>query len=255
MEEVIGSILAQILSSLVEKGIKYLIKKATDSLGNVITQIVLPVDSDGDGVTDYEDVLFSFDYLIPDSDSSYTLVNRDDEIGFGLPEFQPIDHNEIIEYLSDKFSGNSDGYLIDRDSDGLPEVYCPLPYDYTGDGVNDWGQLIDLDHNGIPDASPLAPFYPVGSDGYNQILNSDENEKSIIIVSPDGTLSVYDADGELQYEDFNEAYSLWLKDNAALDKPFSYYSVTEALLLIVALFAGVSLIGKLFKRRNYHGHY
>ena len=38
---------------------------------------------------------------------------------------------------------------------------------------------------------------------------------------------------------------------AALDKPFKNYSVTEALLLIVAIFAGVSLIGKLFKRRVY----
>lgn len=254
MEIIIGSILSEIISSLIDQGIKYLIKKGTDAFGNVITQIVVPVDEDGDGETDREDVIYSFDYLIPD-DSGYTLVNRGDEIGFGLPLYEPVDYFDIVPYLSDTFSGNSNGYLIDLDADGEPEVYKPLPFDVTEDGRDDWVLVVDDDENGIPDASPDSPFFPVGSEGYNQIISSEDYGKSLIIVSPDGNISVYDPSGELQYEDFNEAYSLWLHDNAALDKPFKYYSVTEALLLIVALFAGVSLFGKLFKRRNYNGRY
>lgn len=253
--ETVALILSQIIEGLISDYVNYEIRRKVDRIGNSISQIVAVFDDDGDGVTDREEVMYSFDVSIPDLSDGYCIVNKGDEIGLGLPELRPVDQIDIIDYLTDSISGNSNGYLIDRNADGDPEVYVPLPFDVTGDGLDDWGQVVDSDHNGVPDASDDAPFYPVGSDGYNQIISSQDSGKSLIIVSPDGNISVYDPAGDLQYEDFNEAYSLWLKDNAALDKPFSYYSVTEALLLIVALFAGVSLVGKLFKRRNYHGHY
>lgn len=252
MEEIIISIIYQVIGSLIEQGITYIIRQATDELGNWVTQIVVPQDRDGDGVNDYEDIIYSFDTLIPDTSNGFCLCNRDDEVGIGLPMFDLIDSKEFtqrIEYRGDgTLTGNDHGYILGRD------VYCPLPVDFDGDGQLDWGKVIDDDDNGIPDASPEAPFYPVGSDGFRTYIensHSSEKEKSFIIVSAEGTVSVYDPNGDLTEEDYDKAYTLWLKDNAALDKPFKNYSVTEALLLIVAIFAGVSLIGKLFKRRAY----
>lgn len=184
-------------------------------------------------------------FSIPDLSDGYCIVNRDDEIGIGLPQFELIDATDMAGRLVDTVTGNNNGYLIGDD------VYVPLPFDFSGDSQLDWGRVIDDDDNGIPDASDDAPFFPIGSEGYKQIVSGSGGEKSFIIVSADGTVSIYDPNGDLTEQDYNQAYSFWLKDNNALDKPFKYYSVTEALLLIVALFAGASLIGKLFKRRIY----
>lgn len=242
--------LSEVIGDLVLRYCKWEIQRKIDSIGNSISQIVAVFDDDGDGVTDREEVVFEFDVSVPDLSDQFSIVNRDDEIGLGYPQLQIVPACDLPAFIEGvTVTGNDHSILIDD------EVYCPLPLDYDGDGLPDWGKVIDEDHNGVPDAAPDVPFYPVGSDGYNQIISAGDSGKSLIIVSPDGNISVYDPAGELQYEDFNEAYSLWLQDNAALDKPFAYYSVTEALLLIVALFAGVSLVGKLFKRRYYNGHH
>lgn len=242
MEEIIAIILSQLL----EAGIRYTIKKKVDEVGNNITQLIQLFDDDSDGVIDREELIYTIESLIPDLSADYCIVNKDDEIGIGFPELRIIDNTDMADMLDEVIVGNNNGVIVDGDT------YVPLPFDTTGDGVNDWGKIVDADDNGIPDAASEAPFYPVGSDGYNQIIQSGRtDEKSFIIVSAEGTVSIYDPNGDLTEEDYNQAYTLWLKDNAALDKPFKNYSVTEALLLIVALFAGVSLIGKLFKRRIY----
>ena len=239
-------IIAIILSELLKAGIKYTIKKKVDEVGNNITQLIQVFDDDADGVIDREELIYTIESLIPDLSADYCIVNKDDEIGIGFPELRIIDNTDMADMLDEVIVGNNNGVIVDGDT------YVPLPFDTTGDGVNDWGKIVDADDNGIPDASPEAPFYPGGSDGYNQIIQSVRtDEKSFIIVSAEGTVSIYDPNGDLTEEDYNQAYTLWLQDNAALDKPFKNYSVTEALLLIVALFAGVSLIGKLFKRRIY----
>lgn len=242
MEEIIAFILSQLL----EAGIKYTIKKKVDEVGNNITQLIQLFDDDSDGVIDREELIYTIESLIPDLSADYCIVNKDDEIGIGFPELRIVDNTDMADMLDEVIVGNNNAVIVDGDT------YVPLPFDTTGDGVSDWGKIVDADDNGIPDAAPEAPFYPVGSDGYNQIVQSGRtDEKSFIIVSAEGTVSIYDPNGDLTEEDYNQAYTLWLKDNAALDKPFKNYSVTEALLLIVALFAGVSLIGKLFKRRIY----
>lgn len=76
-------------------------------------------------------------------------------------------------------------------------------------------------------------------------------DTQIIIVSPDGTMTVYSADGELSSEAVDTAYSVWVSQYGVLDKPFNTYSVSEGLLLVIAVSAVVFLFGKLFKRRKY----
>ena len=75
-------------------------------------------------------------------------------------------------------------------------------------------------------------------------------ELQIIIVSPDGTMTIYDEGGNITAEVADNAYSLWLSENNALEKRFEHYSVSEALLLFIAVGSLVGLIGKIFKRRK-----
>lgn len=262
MEEVILTLILSALEAAlkeaIEGAIKYVIKKVVDSTGRVITKIVYYTDSDGDGVDDLEHDLFSFDLMIPDLSDGYCIVNDGDEIGVGLPQLRLIDGTEIVDYLPENvlldnvITGNDNGYILDIDGDGdCDDVLVPLP-DFTGDGNDDWGWLVDQDDNGLPDASPAAPFYPVGSPEFTYIVEQQQQiSGGIIIMSADGTMSVYDPSGQLTEEQYSEAYQLWCKDNGAMVKPFDYYTVSEALLLVIAGFAAVSLIVRLFKRRHY----
>ena len=250
--------LANALGNAIEDGIEYIIRKVVDETGRCITQFVQQIDTDGDGVYDDEIVLHSLEMMIPDFDDGYCIVNEGDSVGIGLPSFDVIDGLLLCDYidLSDPYAyptitGNDDGYLLDLDLDGnFDDVLIPLP-DLTGDGVDDWGWLTDEDDNGIPDASPDAPYYPVGSDQFNQIVKGAGNTPSFIIVSPDGTMSIYDDSGNLTKEDCDTAYSLWLSENAAMIKPFENYSVSEGLLFLIFVCVGFGFISKLFKRRQY----
>lgn len=92
----------------------------------------------------------------------------------------------------------------------------------------------------LPDIGTSAPVVPVPAETLTQI----------VIVTPDGTMMIYDEAGDLTDEVTNTAYNLWLSEYGALNKQFDYYSVTEALLLPVAIAAVVTLLGKIFRRRK-----
>lgn len=251
MEQVVLVILSQVIEGLVSQYVKYEIQRKVDRIGNSFSQIVAVFDDDGDGVTDREEVMFSFDVSIPDLSDGYCIVNRGDEIGLGLPELRPVDHFDIVDYLTDTIIGNSNGYLIDRNADGDSEVYLPLPFDFTGDGIDDWGQVVDSDHNGVPDASSDAPFYPVGSDEYNQIVDSiNSGGKSLVVVSPDGTVCVYDENGQISDEDCELAYNIWVSDNNIMTKPLDHYTPTEGLLFLTFIVSLFGFFGSIFRRRK-----
>lgn len=257
MEEIVLTMLLtaleQVISNAVEQGIDYVVRKVVDNTGRVITKIVYDVDTNGDGVADSSQELISFDLLIPDLSDGYCLCNDGEDIGIGLPQLQFVDGLDVVDYIGDNdIVGNGNGYLVDFDGDGdKDDVLLPLS-DFNGDGVCDWGLVVDRDDNGLPDAASTAPFYPVGSDEYSAIVEMDQNNSGgIIMMSADGTMAVYDPLGQLTEETYNEAYQLWYADNGAMVKPFDYYTVSEALLLVIAAFATVSLFARLFKRRHY----
>lgn len=101
----------------------------------------------------------------------------------------------------------------------------------------------DDDGDGEPD-TPELPFFEIDPEEQTAV------EKSIIIMNSDGTMTIYDEGGNITAEDCDTAYSLWVSDNGALDKPFDNYTVSEALLLFIAIGAVVGLIFKIFKRRK-----
>ena len=245
--EVIASLLSQLLEKLIVEYAKYYIRKQIDSIGNSFTQIVQYFDDDGDGETDREVVLAQFDVSVPDLSDDYCIVNKGDEIGFGLPKLEPFTADDIGSMIDDEvFTGNSKGVYIGDD------VYVPIPVDFDNDGSTDWGRVVDSDDNGVPDASPDAPFFPVGSDGYNQILSEIGNGDGvdIVLVSPEGEIAVYDRNGNIKEEDVDTAYATWVSQNGIMDKKLDNYSVTEGLLLCVLLISVAFFIRSLFKRKD-----
>lgn len=245
--EVIASLLSQLLEKLIVEYAKYYIRKQIDSIGNSFTQIVQYFDDDGDGETDREVVLAQFDVSVPDLSDDYCIVNKGDEIGLGLPKLEPFTADDIGSMIDDEvFTGNSKGVYIGDD------VYVPIPVDFDNDGSTDWGRVVDSDDNGVPDASPDAPFFPVGSDGYNQILSEMGNGDGvdIVLVSPEGEIAVYDRNGNIKEEDVDTAYATWVSQNGIMDKKLDNYSVTEGLLLCVLLISVAFFIRSLFKRKD-----
>lgn len=242
----LGAMLSELFGKLILEYAEYEIRRKFDAAGNAVSQIVAVFDDDGDGVTDREEVLCQFDVSIPNLSDDYCIVNKDNEIGLGLPLLEPVPSTEITSMLDGEmsFTGNSAGFYIDDD------VYVPVPLDFDGDGSTDWGRVVDSDHNGVPDASPDAPFFPVGSDEYNQIISNSSEDKSIIIVSPDGTMCVYDENGNITDQNCDTAYKIWVSDNNIMSKPFDNYTVTEGLLLLTFVVSLFGFFGNIFRRRR-----
>ena len=220
MEEIIITIILQALEAALKKaiqdGINYIIKKVVDSSGNVVTRIVYEYDSDGDGENDSEEIIYTLDTMIPSLDNGYCLCNKGNEIGMGLPQYKILDGFEISELIdTDIITGNDNGFIVDLDNDGEnDDVLIPLP-DFTGDGYNDWGWLVDDDDNGLPDVSPFSPFYPVGSEGYTEIISRVSEE-----------------------------------DYTIMNKPIAEYTVTEGILLIFFIAGAFTFFKRMFRRRN-----
>lgn len=194
------------------------IRKFIDSFGNVTTQIIYHYDSDGDGELDSEEVIYNIESYIPDLNEPFQLVDKDGTIGLGYPMLRTVDSVDVSSAFldSDYHSSTAGGYRIALEGDDvLDDVVYNLPFDYTGDGINDFEIIVDDNDNGLPDYCPTSPFYPIGSEGYNEIL--------------------------LQYGK---------ADYTIMDKPISKYSVTEGILLLIVIVGAFKLIGKAFRRKK-----
>ena len=100
-------------------------------------------------------------------------------------------------------------------------------------------------------SSPSSSVSPSSSGSSSSPTTPEvKQELQIIIISPDGTMTIYDEGGNITSEVADNAYSLWLSENNALEKRFENYSVSEALLLFIAVGSLVGLICKIFKRRK-----
>ncbi len=99
----------------------------------------------------------------------------------------------------------------------------------------------DTDGDGIPDLDVVEWLIPE---------TSSRVEKSFIIMSADGTMTVYDESGSITAEDCDTAYSLWVSENGIMSKPLNNYTVTEGLLLIAGIVACFGFVFKMFRRRK-----
>lgn len=112
-------------------------------------------------------------------------------------------------------TGNDKYFIADLHNDGYNDIFSPAG-DITGDGINDWKVIVDYDDNGLPDASPNQPFYPVGSDEFEYLIES-----------------------------------IGQGDNGIMTKEIDKYSVSEALLSLILLFSVINFIRGLFRRSDY----
>lgn len=245
-------LLQLLLEWAVDATIKVKVRRIVDGFNNFCVQ--LGIDENGNGVLDEDEVLTTVKSFIPDLSDGYTLCNKGSEVGIGVPVIRTVDSEDVIDWFAshDEFITSGDVVVIDKDRDGeCDDVLIPLNFDVTGDRVNDWGWIVDDNDDGLPDASDNAPFYPVGSSEFQQIVKSDSDDGSIIIMGADGSMSVYDLDGTLSVEDCDTAYSLWVADNGILNKPLDNYSVSEGLLFLLFLVSVGYFIRGLFRRKDY----
>ena len=200
-----------------EQAINFVVRKVVDAAGNVVTQFVHLFDSNGDGDLDSEEILCSFSGLDVEICDGFFLCNNGDQIGIGLPEIEIVDGTHLPDILDDTpFTGTADKILTDYDGDGFwDDVLYPVP-DVTGDGVGDWFWLVDRDDNGLPDVSEHSPFYPVGSEEYE------------IIIERAG-----------------------LSDEGIMEKRVDRYNVTEGFLALILLFTFINFVRGLFRRSDY----
>lgn len=198
-------------------GLVISIRKFVDAFGNVSTQIYYKYDSDGDGEADAEKVIYNIESYIPDLNEPYQLVDNNGTIGLGFPMLRTIDSVDVAAGFSesDYHSSTCGGYRLALEGDDvLDDVVYPLPFDFSGDSLPDFQIVVDDNDNGLPDYCPTSPFYPIGSEGYQEIL---------------------------------EAHS---ENVPALDKSFKNYTVSEALLFVIACGSLVAIFSKIFKRRK-----
>lgn len=246
-------LLELLLEWAIDTTIKVKVKRIVNDFNEFCTQI--GIDKDGNGVLDENEVLTTIKTFIPDLSNGYTLCNNGSEVGVGVPILKIVDSDDIVDWFSthDEFAGTDSAVVIDIDRDGERDDICfPFNSDLTGDHVDDWVCIVDENNDGLPDAAPDAPFYPVGSPEYKEIVTEGRESGSIIIMSGDGTMSVYDMNGDITAEDCDTAYSLWVSENGVMDKPLDNYSVSEGMLFLILLIMSVYFVLHLFKRKDYY---
>lgn len=77
---------------------------------------------------------------------------------------------------------------------------------------------------------------------------------SIIVVGSDGSMTVYDLEGNITAEDCDTAYGLWVAENGIMNKPIANYTVTEGILLIAFICGMFKVFSRIFRRRRASKH-
>lgn len=256
------------------------LRKTVDDFKNTVTEVVVIYDSDGDGENDTEEVVYRIYQALPDYETGFCICSKGNEIGLGMPMFEIIDGRDLSALLveapapymlselpelpetSDIISeppavvqnytvitGNDKYFLKDLDNDGYNDIFSPTA-DLTGDGINDFLKIVCNNDNGLPIASPNASFYPVGSEAFNELVGYGEDDT--FLFTPDGLIIKYAESGGEEYDGLvSRATEQWVQKYGAMDKPLHNYSVSEALLFIIAAGSVVGLFLKLFRRRKF----
>ena len=126
-----------------------------------------------------------------------------------------------------------------------------------------WRTFADLDGDGVPDDydNPIDIWdeEPEGWLPFDHVEGElpDDVQSIVIFMTPDGPAFSYniqqlaDGDSALYELVVSKANDYWIEANGAIAKPFRNYSVTEALLFIIAFCSLFWLAGKIFKRRKF----
>lgn len=135
-------------------------------------------------------------------------------------------------------------FFRDEDDDGVPDTEEP---EFTEDDAEETSGEGESDTESEPITSdPLDPVRPPA-----ETSEPTQTIGDIVVITPDGPIVIYaESNSEKHDELVSRAESLWVDKYGAMDKPLHNYSVSEALLFIIACGTVVSLLCKLFKRRK-----
>lgn len=138
-----------------------------------------------------------------------------------------------VTYLLKKVAGEAGDFIwqlfTDEDGDNVPDD-PENPWDTWDKEPDEWTPFPEL-----PDTS-----------------EPEQTTENIIFLSPDGPIIMYaDPDSDDYLEIVQQANDEWLELYGSTIKPFNYYSVSEALLFIIAGCALFWLFGRIFKRRKF----
>lgn len=140
-----------------------------------------------------------------------------------------------ITYLLKKVADDAGNFLwqlfTDEDGDNLPDD-PENPFDVWNEEPDEWFPF------------PTESDDPVVSEPTQTIEN-------IVVLAPDGVTLLNPNPDDEDYDSIvSQANDLWLETYGATVKPFEGYSVSEALLFIIAACALFSFFCKIFKRRK-----
>lgn len=138
-------------------------------------------------------------------------------------------------YLLKKVVGEAGNFLwqlfTDEDGDNLPDD-PENPFDVWDQEPDEWFPF------------PTEPDDPVISEPTQTIEN-------IVVIAPDGVVLINPNPDSDDYDAIvSQANELWAERYGATVKSFEGYSVSEALLFIIAACALFSFFCKIFKRRK-----
>lgn len=141
-----------------------------------------------------------------------------------------------VTYLLKKVVGEAGNFLwqlfVDEDGDNLPDD-PENPWDTWDEEPDEWTPF------------PINP--PVETSEPTQTIGN------IVLITPDGPIVFYNGnDNNADYEALvSQATEQWANTNGATKKMFANYSVSEALLFIIAACALFGFFCKIFKRRKF----
>lgn len=135
-------------------------------------------------------------------------------------------------------------FFRDDDGDGVPDTEEP-EFEEDDD--------VEGETSGREGDYPITPL-PETSDSELPPANTSTSTQDIgkiVIITPEGPYTIYaDNEAENYAELVSVAEERWLERYGATTKDFSNYSVSEALLFIIAGCALAGLFAKIFKRRK-----
>ncbi len=138
-----------------------------DSIDNALGQLLLlPVDTDGDGLPDTLDLDSDGDGLTDLSEAGLTVVDPDGDGVVGTGSFADNNNNGLGD-LADPSVGGKRAEFIDRDFDGIPDTRS---LDSDGDGISD---LVEAAGSTVAEAIDPDGDGKVGTQGVTPIDNNN----------------------------------------------------------------------------------
>lgn len=140
-------------------------------------------------------------------------------------------------------------FFLDEDGDGVPDTEEPEFEEDDEEEGETGGET-----SGGEGENPITPLPETsGSDLPPATTTSTATQDigKIVIITPEGPYTIYaDNEAENYAELVSVAEERWLERYGATTKDFTNYSVSEALLFIIAGCALAGLFAKIFKRRK-----